>query len=431
MLFGGKNIQDDEEILKRFEEIRRGVSSPQVSASVSEQKMSLSEPEMFSSEPEASIPEETMVASQQVIPEQEKILTEEQKLKEYQDAELSNLRNVGLFQAADKIARSMAAGYGGQVEKADTGVLEEMAKAPLKNYLETLKKYKESQASAKGYQQSEYMTDTGDPVTFDPNSNKYVNALTGESVPSGRIIRNYTRTIVDPKTGEIKEIRPGQGVVGTISGAPSSEPAPKTDEKDYTYEMLNPKQREYLAEVEKEYATDIKDSREFGEILANVEDLINSDISAAIPAIQRQLARSVGREVGVMTDRDVSAFTGDRSLIAALQRFAKMQIEGKMTQRDKEQYRGIIDIVRKNLSKSMENRAGFHAAKIKQRLPDATQQSLMNLLSVDAAKPIGVQSQPVPQGKVKVQLPNGQSGFIDKDKVDAFKQKYPDAKVMQ
>lgn len=416
-MFDNSDTLDDEEILRRFEEIRRGVSSsPKVEEPVLE-------PEMSTSEEAPAIP--------QVSPQQQKLMMDEQKLKQYQDAELSNLRNVGLFQAADKIARSMAAGYGGQVEKADTAVLEEMAKAPLKNYLETLKKYQEARGSKTFQKLDDYTTRAGKPLIIDPNTGKVIDPFSGSPVAKEDVISRSYRILTDPNSKEQKLFIQGQGVTDTILGAPSEKPTEVNKEKDYTYEMLNPKQREYLAEVEKEYAADIKDSREFGEILANVEDLIDSDISAAIPAIQRQLARSVGREVGVMTDRDVSAFTGDRSLIAALQRFAKMQIEGKMTERDKDQYRGIIEIVRKNLSKSMENRAGFYAAKIKQRLPDASQESLMKLLSVDAAKPIGVQSESAPQGKVKVKLPSGQTGFIDEDKVEAFKQKYPDAKVMQ
>jgi hypothetical protein len=413
-MFGDRNLEE-EEILRRFEEIRQSAVRPGPQFGEEE---SLPEEEPVSTE---EVSEPTAVAPNQM----QDYLSE---LKRLQDTEQSNLRNIGLFQAADKISRSMAAGYGGKVEAADTDILKEMATKPVKNYMDLLAKYKEKTGASKGFQQTDYMTETGEPLTFNPVENKFTNVLTGKP-HTGQVIRNYVKTITDEE-GRIREVRPGQGVVGTLSGAPSQTPTEQTQEKDYTYEMLTPKQREYFADVEKEYATDIKDSREFGEILANVEDLVEADISAAIGAIQRQLARSVGREVGVMTDADVAAFSGDRSLIGAMQRFAKLKAMGTMTEKDKDQYRQIIGIARRNLAKSMENRAGFHAAKLKQRLPDASQQSLFKLLSVDAAKPVGIQTQ-TPEGKIKVQMEDGRAGFIDKDKVDAFKQKHPKARVMQ
>ena len=346
------------------------------------------------------------------------------------------MRNIALIQAANQIGQSIAGGETGKfgVDPNATLPLRKMAESQYQDVLtrrkETEKKKKEQgEKEAAGlyrdllkqqipdlevseevpashlkgllsnfkkasiaFQQSQYMTTAGDPVTFDPGSNRYINALSGKPVGSGEVIRNYVKTITDPKTGEIKEVRPGVGVVKTIAGAPQRSPrsVSESDMKDYTYDMLNPKQRDYLKEAEKNYAADVKDSREFGEVIANVDDLIESDVSAAIPAIKRQLARSVGKEVGVMTDADVAAFSGDQSFLGAMQRFAKLQATGRMTEKDKDQFREIISIARKNLDKAIDNRAGFHVSRLKTRLPDATPQSLRSLLSVQASKPMGV-----------------------------------------
>jgi hypothetical protein len=250
---------------------------------------------------------------------------------------------------------------------------------------------------------------------------KFINPKTREEADPNNLIRNYVKTIVDPITKEVIEVRPGVGAVGTIAGSPSRAPkkGEQVQEVDFTYGMLNPKQREYFEKAETNYAKDIDDSREFGEILVSIGDLIDSDISAAIPAIKRQLARSVGKEVGVMTDADVKAFSGDQSFFGAMQRFAKMQAVGTMTEKDKKEYRGILDIAGRNINKAIENRAGFHAQKLKQRLPTATMESLRSLLSVDASKPIGIQQ----DSKVKVQHPDGRKGLIPRENLEkALKQ---------
>lgn len=239
--------------------------------------------------------------------------------------------------------------------------------------------------ATRAFQQSQYMTKGGDPVTFDPSTNQYMNPMTGQAVQSQDVVRNYVKTITDPRTGEIMEVRPGVGVVGSVTPT-KKVPKKGEPEVDYTYDMLNPNQKKTFAKIEDDFRKETEESREFSEILVNIEDLVDSDISAAIPAVKRQLARSVGKEVGVMTDRDVAAFSGDLSLMGALQRFAKMQATGKMTEEDKKQYRGIIEITKRNINKAMDSRAKYHSGRIKARIPNATNRSINSLLAVEPMK---------------------------------------------
>lgn len=355
------------------------------------------------------------------------------ELQAAQERRRDMLRNIGLIQAASQIGGAIASGQAGPIKTGAPGLdlLKQMAETEYEDVLTRKKEKGEKEAAdlyrdllkqqipnleisedvpashlkgllgnfrkaSRAHQQSQYMTKEGDPISFNPSTNQYVNTLTGQPVQSGEVIRNYVKTVTDPKTGEIKEVRPGVGVVKTIAGAPEKRPREigEADTKDYTYDMLNPKQRNYLKKTEDAYIKDINDSREFGELLANIDAMIDSDISAAIPAIKRQLARSVGKEVGVMTDKDVAAFSGDQSLAGAVNRFAKLQATGKMTDEDKQQFKEIMAIARRKLDQAIENRAGYHISKLKQRLPDATPTSLRSLLSVEASKPVGVEQDP-------------------------------------
>lgn len=299
-------------------------------------------------------------------------------------------------------------------------------------YLQKLVALNARGAGASPFQQSQYLTQTGDPVIFDKITGRYNNVVTGEAIKEpGSLIRNYVKTVTDPRTGEIIEVRPGVGMVGTLASDAEGpgRTVPEEQKVDVTFEMLNPSQRKDFKEVEKEFMSDIKESREFGDTLEGITDLVNADISAAIPAIKRQLARSVGREVGVMTDADVAAFSGDQSLIGALERFAKMQASGTMTQRDKDQYAQLINISRRNLGEALRNRSSYHIERLGNRIPGASQDSLKNLMSVDASMPLGIKEPQAPEGKIRVELPNGTKGFIDQDKLDGFKKAYPKAKV--
>ena len=227
---------------------------------------------------------------------------------------------------------------------------------------------------------------------FDPATNqvKLVKAdtATGEISPTDQIAGFSTQFKTDPRTGEVISLNPALGgKTGQITGPESEKPKEEPKEVDYTYQMLNKRQQDGLKDAQTSFQKEMKDARDFGEILDNVSDLVTADISAAIPAIKRQLARSVGKEVGVMTDKDVEAFSGDQSLIGALTRFAKMTAEGTMTEEDKKQYNQIIAIARRNLSKAMDIRSNYYTRQLKQRLPDASMNSLKQLMLVDESKP--------------------------------------------
>lgn len=382
--------------------------------------------------------QDPMVQRQSLLEQYRKLqqFPEAGELRSAQEERRRQMRNLALLRAGSQIGQAFAGKYSGKFDVDDSGIkaLEDIQKQKYEDVKETQKETGE-RASAKLYrdlikernpnleidprvrvehlkglltsfkqgvrpaQQSDYILGEshgdfppGTPAIFIPEINAYTIPGTDMKVPANKLIRNYTKTITDPRTGEIIEVRPGIGSVGPIAGAPSKSPqvVSKEQEKDYTYEMLNPKQRELLSDLEKEYREDVKDSREFGETLAQADDLIDSDLSAAIPAIKRMLARSVGREVGVMTDQDVAQFSGDQSLIGAFQRFVKKQATGTMTDEDKRQFKEIINIARRNVDRAMENRSGLQVSKLKQRLPDATPNSLKSLLSVQASKPAGL-----------------------------------------
>lgn len=240
-----------------------------------------------------------------------------------------------------------------------------------------------SGASDKGtFQNAYYVDEKGNTGSY-----KF-DTRTGEATPMQGLSKAFAAQVrQDPRSNELIAIQPG---------APGSQPtqvtgpatgATKAEKKDLIFDDLNPKQRDELKEIEKEYRADVKDSVEFGETLSGLNDLINADISAAIPVIRRQLARSVGREVGVMTDQDVNQFSGDQSFVGALERFAKLKATGKMTDRDKQQYGQIISIAQNNIRKAMDNRASYHSTRLGQRVPNASDSSLKQLLSVEQSKP--------------------------------------------
>ena len=182
-----------------------------------------------------------------------------------------------------------------------------------------------------------------------------------------------------------------------------------------------------LEKVVKEFNADpvLRDSKKAIIAAEKAKSTINSNGKMAPAVMGRLLARMAG-EVGVMTDQDVASFRGSSAWNDSLERYFQRGITGRLTDTDKQEMLRMVDALSKIENQAIEG----YADNLSRQYSEAAgldKDELMKAVLPKRAKEI-YKNQPE---KVEVVLPNGQRGRIDKDKVEAFRNKYPDAQVME
>ena len=374
--------------------------------------------------------------------------SEEEKIKQAQEQRDKMNTLLTALQGAQQVGAGIASGYGGQVPKTDLTALRKQAEQPLldlkemqtrkeehaarKMYTDILKKQVPNldidkdvstehlkglignfNKAQKSFQQSQYMTTTGDPISFNPANNSYVNTLTGEPIQSGKVIRNYVKTITDPRTGEIVEVRPGIGIAKNLTppktGKSKEEASKKKTSKDI-YNSLVPTDREQLDDIRSEFVKETKDQRES---IGKVEAIIGEGLDLAVnnPIANSQLGARVATifENGRLTDEDVLRYTRRRGITDKLQDFIRDMYDGTANQEK-------IDFIRETLQTFAEDMRTELKKRAEQKATDVSNRLLPNYNSKELI-PL-IYSNPPAIEKARIQLPDGRTGVIPRQNLN-------------
>jgi hypothetical protein len=141
----------------------------------------------------------------------------------------------------------------------------------------------------------------------------------------------------------------------------------------------------------------------------------------ATAALGTRLARAMG-EVGVLTDADVTRYVQGTSWGRKLLDWYKKGAEGMPSEKTLEEIAKNAETISSKLQQNLGKVYKNAESRMKTAYPDMEVKDIRGLLGTPNV------TQNV---KVKVRLPDGRTGSIDSDKVDAFKKKYPKAEVME
>jgi hypothetical protein len=238
---------------------------------------------------------------------------------------------------------------------------------------------------SKKFQQTT-MSDPSDPGRVKMG---ILDTSTGEIYDTG-LTKGYAGQVrTDPYTGELVGIQPGQ-LEGRIT--PISTKAPKRKKEviekaekaetipNITREDLNPKQRKGLGEIQEDFDKAETEIRDFESTMEGLGSFVQANLDGTIGVIKRQLARTVGQEKGVMTDKDVAAFGGTDRVIEMIAQYAHAKIYGGMTKEIQNNFNNIIKVARRNIEKKRGIINNKFYSRIKQIAPDANDESLKQLL---------------------------------------------------
>ena len=190
--------------------------------------------------------------------------------------------------------------------------------------------------------------------------------------------KNSTYQVRNPLTQEVEIRDRGTGEIVQVVGSPEKikEIDPEADPKDFNpkilFKSLNPKERKYYDDIQKDFMKDTKEDREALEAAGKVQGLLagGKDIgNDIIRAVQNQLSTATG-DRGSRTEMDVKPFGGRSSVIAQLERIISTNATGKLPEKDRKFLTELADVMANGNGKAILNRSGPFAAKL------ATQSSL-------------------------------------------------------
>lgn len=178
--------------------------------------------------------------------------------------------------------------------------------------------------------------------------------------PAGYAPSTYT----DPATGKVKlkksltQIKAGairQGAspkeaYATIADEASSGRADLRAQEMYDLiREQRPLYREQIDSLGKEFRKEAEVIDEFESKVNALDQLVEANIDGTIGAIKRNLARTVGGEKGVLTDRDVESFGGTDKLATSIGQYIHAKTHGGMTPAIQRNFKKIMDVANKNI----------------------------------------------------------------------------------
>lgn len=184
------------------------------------------------------------------------------------------------------------------------------------------------------------LQENGKSVAYNYNLN------TGEMTRIGE--KGYAYGVVkDPISGQnvLRSDLPG------IYKGRSLSPGENEIATNFSYDVLNPSDRKYIDNLSKEYRSISKPIDDFEGTVNGLDSFVKANLDGTKGSIQRQLARTVGQEKGVMTDRDVAAFGGTEKVITAIAQYAHAKVHGGMTPEIQKNYENILRIASGNIAR--------------------------------------------------------------------------------
>jgi len=216
--------------------------------------------------------------------------------------------------------------------------------------------------------------ENGNLSVFDPSKGRYIDTgikaakdlfqvrdpLTGETYLKNRRTGDTTETVGSPKKMTDKPVEPEQ--------------------PNMTWENLNKEQRKSVDELSKEYRKESQDIIDFESTIKGLDRFVKENIDGTVGSIKRQLARTVGQEKGVMTDKDVAAFGGTDKIVSAIAQYAHAKVKGGMTDTIRDNFSKIIKVANKNIADKRRTIEERYYAPLRQKLPQANETAIKQFI---------------------------------------------------
>jgi hypothetical protein len=269
-------------------------------------------------------------------------------------------------------------------------------------------------------QQTQYVEkDTNDPVTFDPNTNTYKNAVTGKIIQkSGVLVRPIAYT--DPGTGE-KTYLSASGPVrltGPAAIKPSATQPSETKQEPRTpfevKKQLVKTEKDVLNKAVDRFQNDVKDEKQTISELNSI-----SDSTLGLARKNANAAKTLGAQIAKilqgsrLTDKDVLLYTGRAGVMNQLVDFASEAGTGTISEGKYKDIKQTLDAYTQALKRSLNDRAEDAASTVIQNFNPNLQ------LQTKEIKPIFFQEnmESPKSDLVKIKLPDGRVGTVPKEKL--------------
>lgn len=370
---------------------------------------------------------------------------EKSKLESAIDGRRDLLKRLGMIQAMQQLGQSISGGQSGVFNFKDPAMdtLKESAKLDLKDARSRLSAYQKAQlGSDKGRYQTKTITKDGKNYlyTFD-TATKKLSKLQEQDPVSGKvtdITPGYALGTFEDAFGNDFLLNKGTGERKRIGvGAGYSEEESKLLKKKptlATLRSLRPKLADEATKVVNEYNKDLEKERSFASDLEQARKLVDKDIPSAAGSLYRLLARSIGREVGTLTESDVRAFSGNPSIQNQLVKGFKKYIlgTGELSELDKKEFAQLIKTAGVGVSDIIRGRTIYYAKKLKNTTNIDNVDVLRSMLAAEEMVPANVKDQRKEQAITPIM--NIESGEVKHFKSDVadqlLKKKDKDGKLL-
>jgi len=150
-----------------------------------------------------------------------------------------------------------------------------------------------------------------------------------------------------------------------------------------------------------------------------------------------RVAKGIAGEVGVLTEQDVTRYVKNPSLVGGMIDTLTKLKEGKITETSYENLKRLLQISKQTATDKINTAIDREAILLSRReqMPFEDAKYLLDTAYKISPEEIKVMEEAKTEskksGKVAVELPNGKKGTINRNKLEAFKKKYPKAKILE
>jgi len=172
--------------------------------------------------------------------------------------------------------------------------------------------------------------------------------------------------VIDPTTGLPMAGNKSTGKVSFVD-------LPESSNKNVSnYQDLTPVQRKLIDSTADDVLKDdgIQSANQTLTDLSLLKPLLNDNSPQSSGAIQGLATRSLGREKGVTTDKDIMRNTGDQSYAGRFQRFVEKAATGKLDENDRIGFLKLADLIEKKTKARLDGKIQSHVNRTSARMPN-------------------------------------------------------------
>jgi hypothetical protein len=155
--------------------------------------------------------------------------------------------------------------------------------------------------------------------------------------------------------------------------------------------LRNPVNRDLFNRAISRFDSDsvVKETKNTLNLLGNVSSILESDNPAAIGVLFSNIAKSVGKEAGVLTEGDIARAVGDPSWAAQLSRWYNKRVDffrdpqkAQLSERDVKDFRGLFRDIATSAQQRYSTSVDRHRKALKTQIPDMSDEFIDSAFDV-------------------------------------------------